>query len=43
MKHPFFAKMDFEKLKRKEITPSYIPLLRKDSDIKNFNKVNLFI
>lgn len=37
-RQPFFRKMDFEKLAKKEITPPFRPVLRSRLDISNFDE-----
>lgn len=38
IKHPFFARIDFEKLVNLEITPPYVPELRSDTDLSQFDE-----
>ena len=38
MEHPFFAPIDFEKLKRCEIEPPYVPNIRDQDDTNGFDR-----
>lgn len=38
IKHPFFNRIDFDKLIRLEITPPYVPDLRSDTDLSQFDE-----
>lgn len=38
MDHPFFAQLDFEKLKRCEIEPPYVPRIRDQDDTNGFDR-----
>lgn len=35
--HEFFSDIDFEKLYRKEIAPPYVPEIKRDDDVSNFD------
>ena len=37
MSHPFFAAIDFNKLVRREIKPSFIPVVTSEIDASNFD------
>lgn len=36
--HPFFKKIDWEKLEARELTPPFKPKIKTESDVKNFDK-----
>lgn len=37
MEHPFFADIDFKKLKHKEIPPPFVPTVKSVTDVSNFD------
>lgn len=37
-KHPYFATIDWEKLKDRDMTPPYIPPVKSDNDVSQFDE-----
>jgi len=37
MQHPFFAGIDWKKLARREVPPPFVPVVKSDTDVSNFD------